>query len=207
MITRWEYTNRGELRSYVKQIIKENNYETIDVGGSADYWSYPECKSIIDLSEPPQEDVSFFKINLDSSKQLKRFVKTGKKYDFSICSHTLEDVFNVINLVKFLETISDRGYIAVPSKKDEYSKLYNNPYRGNAHHKQFFDIKNNKLVVYPKYSWSEIDKRSDQIAELNIKEDLILFWEKKIPVKPFSNKIIHNGDSGLINYFYKELLD
>jgi hypothetical protein len=209
MITEWQYIGHGAYRDTIKQIIKDNNYTSIDIGASAYYWSYPECKVIVDAYPVSQSDVLQFNINLEDRNDWKaifEYVEVNGKFDFSICSHTLEDVFNPIDLILNLEKISKKGYIAIPSKYDEFTKLYNNKYRGNAHHKQFFDVKNDTLVIYPKYSWIEIDERSDLISLANGPRDIILMWEDNIPYKVFGDGKPFIGDDTLISNYYNELL-
>lgn len=48
MIYNWSYNNIGSRRDFVKSYIQEKGYKTIDVGASAMYWSYPECKFVAD---------------------------------------------------------------------------------------------------------------------------------------------------------------
>lgn len=210
MITKWEYNEVGTKRDFVKEEIKLLGYKSIDVGASAMYWSYPECKIVADVVTIPKQDCMFFEINLEDKNswiELLKYVELNGKFDFSICSHTLEDVFNPLDIIELLEKISVRGFIAIPSKYDEYSKLYNNPYRGNAHHKQFFDVKDDCLIIYPKFSWSETDTRSDDIVSHYKGSELSLFWEGEIPVKIFGKEKPFSGDQELINYFYNELIN
>lgn len=208
MITQWGYNSVGGKREYVKSHISNNKYKTIDVGASAMYWSYPECMFVADVVSNDKTDSRFFKINVEDKNtwdELLEYVKINGKFDFSICSHTLEDVFNPLDLIGLLTSISNKGFIAIPSKYDEYSYLYNNPYRGNAHHKQFFDIKDNSLIVYPKFSWSETDERSNEITNLNKGGELSFFWETKIPVKVFGRTEPFKSDQELMNNFYNEI--
>lgn len=210
MIVSWEYNGIGEKRNFVKEHINLSGYTAIDVGASAMYWSYPECKFVADVVDIQKEGTTFFKVNLEDKNswfELLKYVELNGKFDFSVCSHTLEDVFNPIDIIELLEKISVRGFIAIPSKYDEYSILYNNTYRGNAHHKQFFDIKDECLIVYPKFSWSETDKRSDEIVAQYKGGELSLFWEEKIPVKIFGKEKPFSGDQELINHFYNELIN
>ena len=210
MITNWSYNDVGGNRDYIKNHIFNNNYTSIDIGASAMYWSYPECKFVADVVEIKKDGVFFFKINLEQNsswQDLIKYVELNGKFDFSICSHTLEDIFNPLDLIKLLETISNKGFIAIPSKYDEYSKLYNNLYRGNAHHKQFFDIKNGELIIYPKFSWSEIDERSDKIVMLDKGRELSFFWENEIPVRVFGGEEPFKSDIELMNNFYNELIN
>ena len=52
MITKWLVeTNRDSSlsRQEVKDIIRENNYTSIDVGAGVNFWSYPECTIVADI--------------------------------------------------------------------------------------------------------------------------------------------------------------
>lgn len=211
MIINWQYNNNSDNYINIKHIILNNNYSSIDIGPSANFWSYPECKAAIDSRPINKDDCLFFNINLESKKDrdsVLDYVESHGKFDFSICSHTLEDIFNPLEIISFLEKISMRGYIAVPSKYNEFTKLFNNKYRGNAHHKQFFDIIDNQLIIYPKFSWIETDERSDLLLNQNNKgTDLSLLWESEIPVKIFGNGQPFISDDQLISAFYKELLN
>ena len=210
MITKWSYNPLGGLRQSIKELVKENNYISIDVGASMNPWSYPECNTFIDTIAPNIDGVKFFKINLENENDRNDFLKyveANGKFDFSICSHTAEDIFNPIDAINFLMKISNRGYISIPSKYNEFRKLYNQPYRGNAHHKQFFDIQNNKLVIFPKFSFIENDERSDFVLQQSKGEELNIFWEGNIEFSVFGNGIPYNGDISLMSDFYKQLLD
>lgn len=208
MIVSWEYNFNSKRYEEVKNLISSNNYSCIDIGGYANFWSYPECKNVADAYKVDKDDVNFFKINIEDRStwsELIEHTKVNGKFDFSICSHTLEDIFNPFELIELLETISYRGFIAVPSKYDELTKLYENRYRGNAHHKQFFDMIDGTFVVFPKYSWVEIDERSNNISKLDKGRELSLLWETKIPTNIFNSGTPFNSDEQLINEFYSVL--
>lgn len=210
MITNWTYNQVGGKRDEVKKYILDNNYKTIDIGASAMYWSYPECKYVADSLVISKEGTVFFEINIedkDTWSDLLSYVKLNGKFDFSICSHTLEDVFNPLDLIELLTKISNSGFIAIPSKYDEFSFLYENKYRGNAHHKQFFDIINNELIVFPKFSWIENDERSNIILTKNKGNELSFFWGKDIPVKIFGRGTPFKSDSELMNNFYDNIIN
>jgi hypothetical protein len=208
MISNWDYNSIGGKRDFVKSYIQEKGYKTIDVGASAMYWSYPECKFVADSLVISKEGTTFFNINLENKNtwnELLEYVGKNGKFDFSICSHTLEDVFNPLELINLLKSISVSGFVAIPSKYDEFSFLYQNTYRGNAHHKQFFDVVDDTLVVYPKFSWTERDERSDEILKYNKGNELSFFWENDIPVKIFGEGVPCKSDGELMNNFYLEI--
>jgi hypothetical protein len=209
MITNWSYNNITQLRDDVKKMISENNYTSIDVGASANPWSYPECTHFLDIRVMEKENSKFFQIDLQDRKSLDSFVeyvnKEGK-FDFSICSHTLEDIFNPIDVMDFLTKISKKGYISIPSKYNEFKFLYDRKYRGNAHHKQFFDVVNDKLVIYPKFSFIEVDGRSDLLLDQDKGDELNVFWEDSIEYEIFGELIPFSSDDELINKYYSNLL-
>lgn len=210
MINNWSYNNIGGKRNFVKSYIQEKGYKTIDVGASAMYWSYPECKFVADSLTITKDDTTFFSVNLEDKNtwnELLEYVNQNGKFDFSICSHTLEDIFNPLEIIGLLELISNSGFVAIPSKYDEFSFLYENKYRGNAHHKQFFDVINNELVIFSKFSWIENNPKSDEILIHDKGREVSFFWEKNIPVKIFGAGIPFRSDGELINNFYNQLIN
>ena len=209
MITHWQYNSSvKDLIGDVKKIISENNYKTIDIGASAQFWSYPECKFVADIVEIKEEGVKFFNFNIqnkDTWGELLSYVEEHGKFDFSICSHTLEDVLTPVDLLNLLPKISKRGYIAVPSKFDEFSFLWDNKYRGNAHHKQIIDVKDDMICIYPKYPFIEVYDESDEILKNSLGKELVVFWDIDIPYKFFSQNNIFHSDGELISEFYKQI--
>ena len=209
MITHWQYNSSvKDLIGDVKKLISENNYKTIDIGASAQFWSYPECKFVADIVEIQEEGVKFFNFNIqnkDTWGELLSYVEEHGKFDFSICSHTLEDVLTPVDLLNLLPKISKRGYIAIPSKFDEFSFLWNNKYRGNAHHKQIIDVKDDMICIYPKYPFIEVYDESDEILKNSLGKELVVFWDTDIPYKFFSQNNIFHSDGELISEFYKQI--
>lgn len=210
MIKEWSYNQIGGRRDEIKKYILDNGLKSIDLGASAMYWSYPECKYVADSLVISKEGTTFFEVNLEdksSWKELLEYVDSNGKFDFSICSHTLEDVFNPIELITLLEKISNSGFVAIPSKYNEFSFLYENKYRGNAHHKQFFDVIDNELMVFPKFSWIENHERSDEILQHHKGGELSFMWESEIPVKIFAQGVPYKSDGELIHNFYNKIMN
>lgn len=85
--------------------------------------------------------------------------------------------------------------------------MYENKYRGNAHHKQFFDVINDELFVFPKFSWIENDNRSDELVNYNKGGELSFFWDNKVPVKIFGEGIPCKSDGELMNKFYNQIIN
>jgi len=209
MITNWQYNQTVKnLTGQVKKTISDNNYKTIDVGASLQFWSYPECKFVADIVKIQEEGVKFFDFNIQNKNtwsELLDYVEQNGKFDYSICSHTLEDVITPTELLDLLPKISKRGYIAIPSKFDEFTFLWGNKYRGNAHHKQIIDVKDNIVCIYPKFSFIEVCEESDEMLKTYLGKELVIFWEDEIPYKFFAQDNIFHSDDDLIREFYKQL--
>jgi hypothetical protein len=209
MITHWQYNGSVKnLIGDVKKIISDNDYKTIDIGASLQFWSYPECKFVADIVKIEQEGVKFFDFNIQDKNtwtELLNYVEEHGKFDYSICSHTLEDVITPTDLLELLPKISKKGYIAIPSKYNEFMFLWDNKYRGNAHHKQIIDVKDDMICIYPKYPFIEVFEETDQVLENNLGNELVVFWEDTIPYKFFAQDNIFNSDGELIKEFYKQI--
>jgi hypothetical protein len=209
MITHWQYNGSVKnLIGDVKKLISDNNYKTIDIGASLQFWSYPECKFVADIVKIEQEGVKFFDFNIQNKNtwtELLNYVEEHGKFDYSICSHTLEDVITPTDLLELLPKISKKGYIAIPSKYNEFMFLWDNKYRGNAHHKQIIDVKDDMICIYPKYPFIEVFEETDKVLENNLGNELVVFWEDEIPYKFFAQDNIFHSDGDLIKQFYKQI--
>jgi hypothetical protein len=62
------------------------------------------------------------------------------QFDFSICSHTLEDVRDPVFVCSELIRVSKAGYIEVPSRLEEQSQGIQGPWVGWGHHHWLVDI-------------------------------------------------------------------
>jgi SAM-dependent methyltransferase len=75
-----------------------------------------------------------------------------KFFDFSICSHTLEDIRDPLYVCSELIRVSKRGYIEVPSRIVESSRgQEHNKIAGLSHHRWLVDINDNHIQFTMKY--------------------------------------------------------
>ncbi|MHC5610274.1 MAG: methyltransferase domain-containing protein [Nostoc sp.] len=73
-------------------------------------------------------------------------------FDFSICSHTLEDVRDPLYVCSELIRVSKRGYIEVPSRLIESCRgLESDVLVGLSHHRWLVDISDNHVEFLMKY--------------------------------------------------------
>jgi hypothetical protein len=69
-----------------------------------------------------------------------------REFDFSICSHTLEDVRDPVFVCSELIRVSKAGYIEVPSRLEEQSYGVHGPWVGWSHHRWLVDVAQNGIV-------------------------------------------------------------
>ncbi len=73
-------------------------------------------------------------------------------FDFSICSHTLEDIRDPLYVCSELIRVSKRGYIEVPSRLIESCRgLESDSIVGLSHHRWLVDISDNHVQFTMKY--------------------------------------------------------
>lgn len=83
-----------------------------------------------------------------------------KVFDFSICSHTLEDIRDPLYVCSELIRVSKRGYIEVPSRIWESCRgLENEDMVGLSHHRWLVEIIDSHIQFTMKYHMIHTDMR------------------------------------------------
>lgn len=200
--------NRDYVINYILNKKAEGHYTVIDVGGSANGWSFPYINALVDFNDCNYNNshITFFKCDIthpDSWIDLLKYVEKNGKFNFCICTHTLEDIINPAFVCEQISKISNEGYIAVPSKFKELSRFessYN--YRGYIHHRWIFNIENNIFMGYPKINYIETDNKFDSIADNSEdKKDLSFFWKDKIDIKYINNNYLGPNLDSVLSYY------
>jgi hypothetical protein len=208
--------SRNDVIEYIEQNKKENpHFKVVDVGGSHGGWSSKYVDAIVDfndISEDAKFKIQHFKCDIthpDSWNDILLYVKNNGKFDFCICTHTLEDIMNPGYVAEQIQKIAKEGYVAVPSKYRELSRFEIGPsgYRGYIHHRWIFDIKDNVFIGYPKINYLDCNKIFDIIADFDEnKSDLSFYWKDKIDISYINNNYLGPNVDSVINYYYKLLL-
>ena len=134
-------------------------WKILDVGGGAS--PYPKATEILDLFD--RDFVKQFSYGDDSlpfgSKTWTKFDICSRElwpygdetFDFSICSHTLEDIKDPLWVCKELTRVSKAGYIEFPSRYQE--SIHGLVYRGVTgwpHHRWMIEERSGNLLLIPK---------------------------------------------------------
>ena len=209
--------DRSGVVEQLLELKRQNpNIRIIDVGASLNTWSKDVVDAIVDIQEPQVEShIQVFRANINVVKDwedIEAHVEKHGKFDFSICSHTLEDISNPQFVAEQLGKISHAGYIAVPSKYRELSRfemsLKGAYYRGYIHHRWIFTIRNNHLFGFPKINYLETDTWYDAIADFDEGlKDLSFTWESEVPIKLVNDDFLGPDIVSVINYYRTGLIN
>lgn len=197
--------NRENFISYILNKKKTEKFSVIDVGGSICGWSANIVDAIMDFNEPVMNSnkITQFKCDIthpDSWSQVIQYVKDNGKFDFCICTHTLEDIMNPVFVCEQIQKISNEGYIAFPSKYRELSR-FEGHYRGYIHHRWIFDIVNDNIIAYPKINYIDSDIFND-IADYNHNvSDLSFYWKDNINISYINNNYLGPNVESVKNYY------
>ncbi|MGI8505729.1 MAG: methionine biosynthesis protein MetW [Solirubrobacteraceae bacterium] len=74
-----------------------------------------------------------------------------RQFDFSVCSHTLEDVRDPMWVCSELIRVSRAGYIEVPSRLEEQSYGFQGPWVGWGHHRWLIESSDDELTFVFKH--------------------------------------------------------
>ena len=187
-----------ETYEYLENLknLKGKMPSVIDVGGGASRIK-EFTTHILDFQPEKLKDDNVFKFGGDMELShtwipIFDYVEKNGKFDFVICTHTLEDINSPHQVILNLFKIANAGLIAVPSKFIETKKWEGyyvpEPYMGYCHHRWIYTIKDKKLFGYPKMGSMEyIDFKFESSEKYysiprfqtgNIQSEMSFLWEK-----------------------------
>ena len=117
----------------------------------------------------------------------------------------MEDIANPTLAMDMISRIANEGYIAVPSKYREFSKI-EGKHRGYIHHRWIFDYKDGKFIGFPKLSFIEYETGLHTLGNPSPRiEELSFKWNDKIDYEIINNDYmgptIHH-----VRMYYRRLL-
>lgn len=183
----------------VLNYITTNKFKrVIDVGGSQRPWGEHSVSHYFDLIDPSDYYRFYFKTeevpdflqksiyiegsfdNPYSWSEIWKEIISNGKFDFVICTQTLEHCLNPFVALEFLRTVGKEGYITVPHKQVELSRPVGK-FRGFMPHRWIIDIKDEKMRFFPKLNFLEYSEEVDNYLKNNeFKDELSFWWKDKI---------------------------
>lgn len=201
----------GDVDELLAQIKPDD--VVLDVGG----WACPFNRANWVLDSEPYETRGFYaSIGLPKSQggETEQFTKDtwvqrdicdkepwpfpDKFFDFSICSHTLEDIRDPLYVCSELIRVSKRGYIEVPSRVIESCRgQEQKKMAGLSHHRWLVEIAKNHIQFTMKYhaihSASEFSFPASFAKGLPESETIsLLFWESSFT---YSETQLHGAEN------------
>lgn len=181
----------------------------IDVGASYNPWAAEWITATVDLNDVPLKDTIQFRgdiTNIIVWENILKYVAENGKFDYCICTHTLEDISSPILVVTMLSRIAKEGFVGVPSKYIE-SKHNGGPCRGWLHHRWIFNKEDDIIVAYPKLPFTEylkcLQEISNSFHETN--EELSFCWEDTCDIKAVNGDFFPSDNFAI--EIYNNLLD
>ena len=220
MIYNHRYNGRVDRTTALAKIASLKNeigesFTLIDVGGWAGSWVNEYHTHIVDIEKGDDPKVHYFTGNISNIgvwEEVLAYVKEHGKFDFCTCTHTLEDISGAMLACEMLSRISEKGYIAVPSKYAELRKLQENPqafWRGWVHHRWIYDAVDGQFIGYPKIPLLEYSKEIDTWTEKNSQEgrvELEFFWANAINLKIINNDHLRPDVYSILDFYLRGLL-
>lgn len=179
----------------------EGHYSVIDIGGThGGGWSAPVADLVIDLNATDPKALKVDVCKQDSWKEIESIVNVNGKFDYAICTHTLEDLYDPIVALENLPKIAERGIITMPSILTELSNVESSLWLGYIHHRWIFHELDGKMLVVPKLSLLEAlcknrFKYKPHVAEITFE------WDKEISYNMFMNNYLGPNANTVLREF------
>ena len=188
--------DRNYVLEYLKQRKQANdNFTLIDVGSYGDSWAKNYITATVDI-QPCTVGTYHFTGDMNLVpvwKEVFDHVNEHGKFNFAVCTGTLEDISSPKFVCDMLEQIAEEGYIAVPSKYVECRKHPDHPeegpIRGWIHHRWIYNIEDGKFIGYPKLPFTEYLEYFDEIGKKfnGNNDELSFFWKEMIDLHIINN--------------------
>ena len=227
---------RPDLRAYLQ---KKGFKRIVDIGGADKPWVGDYATAYLDLQDPHEYLKGFPDQTLlkaldkaliflgdvnepDGWKEIMQDVEANGKFDFSICTHILEDIRNPPYVIKQLPNIAKAGFIGFPSVHWELGQdtemLAVKPedknmedwgltrtFKGFYHHRWIFTLKKNVSWALPKLNFLDVREGFEWVKGRNAFHEMTFWWKEDIPFKLFRNDYLGNVGPFALRDYRKEL--
>lgn len=138
-------TLRGRVLEELAERRRGGRFRVIDVGGRYNPWADEHTDAYVDLFPTAAgDDKKVFVGNICTDEvweEIEREVERHGPFEFSICTHVLEDVRDPFFVARRLARISRAGFVSVPTKHSELSNVESRFYLGYCHHRWIFTVR------------------------------------------------------------------
>ena len=217
-------THINELRDRVLQhvrMMKARNpsYKVIDIGGSASGWSGSVVDALLDKFPPKDNDsgITYFEVNLgvpETWSAVHEYVAHHGKYDFCICTHTLEDLALPHFVVSQMSKIALSGAISTPSRFSEFTRFepaepgLPTLHLGWIHHRWIYTFSDNVWLALPKLNFMDHDPFFERLSSRDLSQkygELNFFWEGNVELQVLNDDFMGPSTQAVVQMFKRTL--
>jgi hypothetical protein len=134
-------TLRQRVLDFLAQRRSQGEYRVIDVGGRYNPWADEHADAYVDLFPTDASGKKIFVGNICEADVWQEIRESGQRFDFSICTHVLEDIRDPFFVARQLASISRAGYVSVPTKHSEMANVESKFYLGYCHHRWVYTVR------------------------------------------------------------------
>lgn len=184
---------------------KNPNFRVIDVGGAVNGHSSSFVDLVVDFNcETSDKNLKIDICNEEEWPKLREIVDRDGKFDYAICTHTLEDIYNPVTALKWFPKIAKAGVITMPSKWEELYRGGTPNWLGYIHHKWIFVEHGGEMMLVPKMPC--LEHLIPGFTQDPSKYEIRFFWDETIPFKMFMNNYLGPDGDTVIRNFQEILL-
>ncbi|MBI9086566.1 MAG: class I SAM-dependent methyltransferase [Desulfobacterales bacterium] len=197
-----------------KKRAEKEGYRIIEIGGALNPFNCSFLSAIVDIKRPKHlpEHIVFHEGNVNNPEvwaPVEADVRRHGKFDFSICTHMLEDIANPGYACRKLSEVADRGFVAVPSKYKELSRfeIEAPAYRGYIHHRWILTMRDHTVMAFPKLSFLDFDPYFDSLTndDLARLDEFSFWWKDRINLKIVNDDFLGPTPQAVVEYYKRGL--
>ncbi len=192
---------REQILSFVLNQKNINpNYRVIDIGGTAYGWTGSIADVVVDINADRPND---FKFNISNDwewRSILDHVEQHGKFDYAICTHTLEDIAHPGTALRNLPKVAKSGIITMPTINAELSRIENKQWLGYIHHRHLFDYDNDTIIYASKLSFIE-SMLPEGFHEQDQYREIRFEWVNDIIFKPFMDDYLGPDATTVMNNY------
>ena len=132
---------RQPVLDHLAERRQQGSFRVLDVGGRYNPWADAHTDAYVDLFPTEVTDKRIFVGNICRPEVWEEIRDSGEPFDFSICTHVLEDIRDPFFVARQLASISRAGYVSVPTKHSEMANVESRHYLGYCHHRWIYTVR------------------------------------------------------------------
>ena len=199
--------SRAMVIAHIQQARADNpNYCVVDIGGEAGgSWSNNYIDVCVDINaqDSTSNRPQLMRIDICDRQQWDRLLEHVAEhglFDYCICTHTLEDIYNPVEALRLMPKIAREGIIATPSVNTELS-CHEGGYLGYIHHRWIFTARGSQILVVPKLSVLEGIAAQYNLSYDNSRQEVRFKWCDTIEWAMFMDNYLGPTPDAVSNEF------